>query len=265
MPTVRIQEIDIDYEVSGNGPPLLLLHGYVGDRRMWRPQLEQLPETFTVIAWDNPGTGASSDASESWRFADYAHCLDEFLTAIGVDDAHVCGLSWGGVLALELYRQHPSRIRSLVLAGTYVGWRGSLGPDAARERLEANLQQSEMEPSEFLPGMISGLVSPAASDELRAELFAFLSEFHPAGFRGMAHAVYEADQRDILPNITVPTLLIWGELDERSPLSVANQFKATIPGSRLAAISGAGHLCNLERPKEFNRAISDFCLSQERP
>lgn len=262
MPTVRINGLDIAYHVAGDGPPLLLLHGYVGDRRMWRPQLETLPESFTVIAWDNPGTGASSDAPESWRFPDYADCLDAFLGAIGVDDAHTCGLSWGGVLALELYRRHPERIRSLILAGTYVGWRGSLGAQAARARLEANLRQSEMQPSEFLPEMISGLVTPTAPEDLRSELFGFLSEFHPAGFRGMARAVFDADQRDVLPTIRVPTLLVWGELDQRSPLSVARQFHEAIPDARLEVLPGAGHLCNFDQPEDFNAAVRDFCLAQ---
>ena len=261
MSTTRINGLDIAYQVSGNGPPLLLLHGYVGDRRMWRPQLEQLPETFTVVAWDNPGTGASGDAPESWLFPDYADCLDAFLAATGIDDAHVCGLSWGGVLALELYRRHPSRVRSLILAGTYVGWRGSLGLEAARERLQSNLKQSEMQPSEFLPGMISGLVSSAASDDLRSELLGFLSEFHPTGFRGMAQAVFDADQRDLLPTIRVPTLLVWGEVDQRSPLSVAQQFHEAVPDSRLVVIPGAGHLCNLENPGQFNTAVREFCLA----
>jgi pimeloyl-ACP methyl ester carboxylesterase len=71
----------------------------------------------------------------------------------------------------------------------------------------------------------------------------------------MAHA----DQRDLLPRIAVPTLLVWGELDARSPLSVAHQFEQAIPGTELVVIPGAGHFSNLERPEEFNAAVREFC------
>ena len=73
------------------------------------------------------------------------------------------------------------------------------------------------------------------------------------------HLMAEADQRDLLPRIAVPTLLIWGERDVRSPLAVARQFEAAIPGSTLVVIPGAGHVSNLERPDEFNAAVREFC------
>jgi pimeloyl-ACP methyl ester carboxylesterase len=69
----------------------------------------------------------------------------------------------------------------------------------------------------------------------------------------------EADQRDLLPHIAVPTLLIWGELDARSSLSVAGQFERTIPDTTLVVIPGTGHVCQLERPERFNHAVRDFC------
>jgi pimeloyl-ACP methyl ester carboxylesterase len=69
----------------------------------------------------------------------------------------------------------------------------------------------------------------------------------------------EADERDLLPRIAVPTLLIWGELDARSPLSVARQFERAIPDTKLVVIPGSGHLSNLERPESFNEAVREFC------
>ena len=75
----------------------------------------------------------------------------------------------------------------------------------------------------------------------------------------------EADQRDLLPRIAVPTLLIWGELDVRSPLSVARQFEQAIPDATLVVIPGAGHVPNLERPEQFNAAVREFCRAHSSP
>jgi pimeloyl-ACP methyl ester carboxylesterase len=96
--------------------------------------------------------------------------------------------------------------------------------------------------------------------EVREELSGIMADFHPAGFRLMAAASAHADTRDLLRNIRVPTLLIWGESDKRSPVSVAYHMRDAIPGARLAVIAGAGHVCNLEKPTQFNTIVRDFCL-----
>jgi pimeloyl-ACP methyl ester carboxylesterase len=87
-----------------------------------------------------------------------------------------------------------------------------------------------------------------------------MSEFHPAGFRLMAKASADTDTRDLLPNIKVPTLLIWGDADTRSPITVAYQFHEAIPGSKLAIIPGAGHVSNMEQPELFNAEVRSFCF-----
>jgi len=99
------------------GPPVVLLYGYVGDRRTWRRQIDDLSDEFTVVAWDAPGYGASSDPREDFRLSDAADCLAAFIDALGVGRPHVLGLSFGGGLALELYRRHPTVPLTLVLAG----------------------------------------------------------------------------------------------------------------------------------------------------
>jgi len=90
---------------------------------------------------------------------------------------------------------------------------------------------------------------------------AVVSNFHPLGFRLMAKALADADTTDLLPNIKVPTLLLWGEDDRRSPLSVAEQFRDAIPSSELVVIPRAAHISNMERPEEFNAHVRRFCLA----
>src|SRR5829696_4219114 len=108
MDQVEVDGLRIAYQRAGAGPPLILLHGYVGDGpTTWRRQLDGLCDQFTVLAWDAPGAGGSADPSEGFGLAGYADCLAGFLQRLGLEQPHVAGLSFGGILALELYRRHP--------------------------------------------------------------------------------------------------------------------------------------------------------------
>lgn len=107
MDVVEVGGLEIAFERQGAGPPLVLLHGFVGHSREWRRQIDDLSEEFTVVAWDAPGAGRSSDPPETFRLPDYADCLAAFIDAVGLRRPHIVGLSFGGALALELYRRHP--------------------------------------------------------------------------------------------------------------------------------------------------------------
>jgi pimeloyl-ACP methyl ester carboxylesterase len=167
-------------------------------------------------------------------------------------------VSWGGLLAQELYARHPERVSSLVLADTYAGWTGSLGSSMAGERLAACVRDSGLAPAEFVPRYLAGMFSPAVTPSVRAELAAIMADTHPPGFRLMAAALAHADTREFLPTIAVPTLLIWGDEDVRSPIRIAHEFHAAIPGSTLTVIAGAGHMSNMERPEVFSMAVREF-------
>jgi len=261
MLRTNINSLDIAYQRVGNGPPLVLLHGILGDSRDWRPQIEELSRDFAVIAWDAPGCGGSSDPVEPFGSADYVNSLAQFIQTLDAYPAHIAGLSWGGALALALYRQHPELFRSMVLADTYPGWKGSFPDEVVRERLEMCLRESEMAPEDFVPGWLPGLVTDAAPDSLRREIVEIMSSFHPAGYRLMVQAFAHLDLRDVLPTISVPTLLIWGAEDKRSPVNVGETMRDSIPGARLVVIPQAGHTSNAEQPERFNTAVREFCLS----
>ena len=261
MREVRIGEQLVAYTQAGAGDPLVLLHGGMDDSRSWRWQQEGLADELTVIAWDAPGCGASADPPQGWRMADYADCLARWLRAIGVDRPHVLGLSWGSSLALELYRRHPEVPRSLILPSAYAGWAGSLPPDEVAHRLESVLAAADLPRDELLQGW-PGLLTTAASSALAEELASIWADnggiAHPAGYRAIAHSMAEADLRDVLPSIRIPTLLVHGELDERAPHAVAADLHASIPASTLVVIPGVGHLCNAEAPDEFNSQVRQF-------
>jgi pimeloyl-ACP methyl ester carboxylesterase len=160
-----------------------------------------------------------------------------------------------------LYRRHPSRLRSLILADTYAGWTGSLTAPAAEQRLEGALNDSTLAPADFVGRYLPGMFSETAADDIRQELGTIMADFHPTGFRLMATALARADTRELLANVNIPTLLIWGDADKRSPLQVGQAMCDAIPNARLEVIRAAGHLSNLERPNEFNETVRNFCLS----
>ncbi len=107
MEVLRTNGLDIAYERVGEGPPLLFEHGAAEDGRVWQRQLAALADEFTVVAWDEPGAGRSSDVPADFGLGDYAGCLAAVIEALVLGPAHVCGFSWGGTVVQELYRHIP--------------------------------------------------------------------------------------------------------------------------------------------------------------
>lgn len=133
------------------------------------------------------------------------------------------------------------------------------------QRLDACLREAELPPDRFVPGWIPGLLANAAPAELADEVIAIMSDFHPVGYRVMmAHAFAEADLQHVLPSIDVPTLLLYGDADKRSPLQVAQKLHAQIPGSRLVVLPRVGHLSNVEAADQFNAEVRNFLRSNHR-
>jgi pimeloyl-ACP methyl ester carboxylesterase len=255
--TIRIAGLDVAYDRAGNGPPLVLVHGAAGDAREWWPQLAGLSDDFTVIAWDEPGAGRSSDVPADFGLTGYAAALAVLVETLGAP-AHVCGLSWGGTVTLALYQRRPELVATLVLADTYAGWKGSLPADEVRARV-AGAERMLAEPAATFHPVLPGLLAAGAPGHLSELVDAVAADVRRESLRVALAAMAEADLRDVLPGIAVPTLLVWGELDARSPLSVAREFARAIPHAELVVIPGAGHMSNLERPEEFNAAIRAFC------
>jgi pimeloyl-ACP methyl ester carboxylesterase len=263
-PVIEANGLEIAYRRAGDGPALVFVHGAASDGRLWQPQLEGLGDDFTVIAWDEPGAGESSDIPADFDLAGYADCLAALIEQLELGAAHVAGLSWGGTVALELYRRRPELVATLVMIDSYAGWKGSLPEEEVRARVEGARQMlaaPTFDPT--LPGLFAG-DPPAEFLPLLEQVGAAV---RPHSLKVQLSLMAEADLNDVLPTVAVPTLLLWGELDARSPLPVAHQLPRAIPGARLVVIPGCGHVSNLERPDQVNAAVREFCLdpAQGRP
>ena len=177
-----------------------------------------------------------------------------------LDKPDVAGLSFGGALALELHRRHPAIPRTLILVSAYAGWGGSLPADVADQRLRQALALADLSPDEFIGALLPTMFSDGTPPEAIAEFGSSMRAFHPVGFRAMARASAE-DLSEVLPDIDVPTLLVYGDHDVRAPLAVAEDLHAAISGSTLVVLADTGHLCNIEAPEAFNDAVRSFLRS----
>jgi pimeloyl-ACP methyl ester carboxylesterase len=254
----RVGDLDIAYTQAGAGPGVALLHGYVGDgASTWQPQLDRLAEDFAVVAWDAPGAGGSSDPPEGWGVAGYSDALAGFLDVLGWDAAHLVGLSFGGIVALDFAVRHPGLTRRLVLVSAYAGWAGSLGAEAARDRLVQARRLSELSPDQLVDALLPTMFRPDTPPAVVRRFGDGIRSFHPAGFRAMAYAS-SGDLRQALSAVRAPTLVVCGAEDVRAPRRVAEGLHAGIDGSSLVVLPDAGHVCNLESPSAFDAAVAGF-------
>ena len=247
MPRLDRDGLHIWYEDHGKGPAVLLTHGYSATSRMWAPQVRGLAERFRLITWDLRGHGRSDSPDDPAAYGE-KRCVDDMsaiLDACGVERAAIGGLSLGGYLSLAFHLELPVRVRALLLFDTGPGYRNEEG----RRRWNA-LAESYARAFEE-----RGLAALGSGAEVRA------GEHRSA--RGLALAargmLAQRDARviDSLPEIRVPTLVLWGARDEAF-FKPSEYMAAKIPAARRVILPGAGHAANLDQPQAFNVAVAEF-------
>ena len=245
----------IGYEEAGGGgkTPIVFLHGVGSDKSVWRPQLEHFGRERRTIAFDYPGYGESDPARDGMGRDDYASAVISAMHELGVEHAHICGLSLGGVVAIAMHHAAPGACASLTLADTF-----AVHPEGQA------IYERSLAGSQNLPAMaearVDVLLAQPADPEVRSEVVATMSRIPPAAYRIGAEAVWLADQRDRAGAIRVPTLIIVGDQDFITPVDLSNELLDLIPDARMQVIGGVGHLGNIEKPEEFNRIVEEFVL-----
>jgi 3-oxoadipate enol-lactonase len=244
-------QIGYDEAGAGSGVPIVFLHGVGSDRSVWHPQLEHFGATRRAIAVDYPGYGDSDPAPEGTTRDDYASAIISAMDGLGVHRAHVCGLSLGGVVAIAIHHAAPERCASLILADTFAVHPGG------RAIYERSLAGSSDLPA-TAEARVDVLIAQPADPEVRREVVETMSRIDPAAYRIGAEAVWLADQRDRARAIRAPALVIVGDQDFITPADLSNELVDLILDARMQVIGGAGHLTNLERPREFNSMVDRF-------
>jgi pimeloyl-ACP methyl ester carboxylesterase len=240
--------VNIHYEVAGDGPALILTHGYSSTSAMWAGQIEPLAKHFTVITWDMRGHGASDYPEDLAAYSEAATVADmaALLDALGAEDAVVGGLSLGGYMSLAFHATHPQRTRALLIIDTGPGYKN----DQAREGWNANaIKRAERFEADGLP-------DPAKlGPEVRLARHRDATGLARAA-RGML-TQRNARVIESLPSIAVPAVVIVGA-DDTPFLAASDYMAAKIPGTKKVVIANAGHSANIDQPEAFNAALLGF-------
>ena len=252
----EINGAELTYEMIGQGPPILMLHGFGLDRRMWKPQLDALSNKYTVVVCDMPGFGLSQDpvSVNSLTSAD----MLSLVSHLGFFRTHVCGLSYGGAVALEMALQAPETIASLTLVSAVLGGHHrsqSCIDDLLRSQAQAKhgdlrgAQQTWIENPLFQ--QISQQPSSKAAIVEMVETYRGWHWLHGAKCLNMK-AINHLDQ------IKVPTLAMVGQLDLIDFHQMAECLADGIDQVELMRFDSNGHMINMEAPETFNNALLGF-------
>jgi len=236
--------------------PLVLIHGHPFDHTMWAPQIAAFSPGRRVIAPDLRGYGASPMVPGVTPLATFAEDVVALLDELGVAEFVLAGLSMGGQIVMECYRQFPERIRGLVLADTFPAAETPEGKKARGDMADRLLREGMRG---YADEVLHKMVAPYAAPEVAAHVHRMMTSTPPEGaaaaLRGRAE---RPDYRELLTRVTVPALVVVGADDEYTPVSDAEAMHAALPDSTLQVIDAAAHMPNLERPEEFNGVLADF-------
>jgi len=247
--TARVREM-------GDGPPVVLVHGYPLDGAMWSGVARALSPRFRVLKPDLPGRGETAAPSEG-RLSDYADFVQALLEVL-LAPAGLAGFSMGGYVALELARRRPERLGALALVDTRASGDDE-GGRAKRDEAIATVRASGVGP--IAEAMRPRLLSPRSlsNRDLVERVDRIMQRQKPETVEGDLTAMRDRpDTRDRLREIAIPTLVIVGEEDALTPPADSEAMAAKIPGARLVRIAGAGHLTPMERPGAVAVALGDF-------
>lgn len=248
MPKLNRDGVQIYYEVHGEGPVILLSHGYSSTSGMWAGQIEPLSKRHKLVIWDMRGHGQSDYPADQAAYTEEATVADmaALLDLVGAKTAIVGGLSLGGYMSLAFNRTHPDRVSALLIFDTGPGYRN----DEAREGWN---RTSIARAERFERDGLSALGN--ASAEVRIVRHRSADGLAKAA-RGML-TQRDASVMNSLPTIGVPALVVVGAKD--TPFLAASDYMAAkIPGAKKVVIPDAGHAANIDQPAAFNRAVVEF-------
>ena len=262
MPTIKAGEVNLEYYVEGDGPPLLMVMGFAGQANHWgEPIMSRLRGSFTCIRFSNRGTGASDKPDSPLTIRMMADDAVALMDALEIKRAHIFGISMGGMISQEIVLNYPERVNGLVLGCTAPGWAHGQMPDpevTAGFAPEAGLARAEMVRKAW-PIICSPAFIESGADVLEEMLVASLEQ--PLPIETMVKqgvAVQGFDSFERLGQIEAPTLVIHGDIDRLIPPANGDILAAGIAGAEKLTLSGAAHMFFWEQPEKTADAIIEF-------
>lgn len=268
MPTVITPQAELHYERAGSGEPLLLIQGMSGTHVAWgEPFLEPLREHFDVTAFDNRGIGLSAPVDGPFTIAEMAEDTAALMGELGLEDAHVVGISMGGMIAQELALAHPGRLRTLTLGCTYCGGPGSqLMPEENARKLMEGMASGDREKA-IRAGYEVNLSPGFRAEESRFADFHAMATSVPAAretIQLQIQAIFGHDTSGRLGGVPTPTLVIHGTQDGVLPYPNGELVASLVPGARLETLEGVGHMFWWEQPEVSAELIREHALAADR-
>jgi len=266
MPTVNVGDIDMYYEVHGEGEPLLLIAGLSEDLTSWIFQIPEFSKKYRVIVFDNRGVGRTDVPDIPYSTEMMADDSAGLLNALGIEKAHILGHSMGSWIAQELALKYPQLIRSLILvsAGTQETHMGKHLIDTwarmAREGVNREIYVRELLLWVFTDKFFEN------TEMVQMAVDTLMTSPYPQPAHGLIRQVgacLEHNTKDRIGNITAPTLVLTGKEDILAPVRMSEELAAGIAGAELAVLEGAGHGLYYEVADKFNRAVLEFLSKVE--
>ncbi|MEX1255341.1 MAG: alpha/beta fold hydrolase [Dehalococcoidia bacterium] len=273
MPKAKVNGIDLAYEVYGEGPPLVLAHGYIASKEMWDYQIGPFSEKHRVVVYDMRGHGESEAPPED----DAGYAMDTLVEDqralmghLGIEQAYLGGLSMGGSIAMRFALKYPQRVRALLLFDTAAG-HTQAGQEMRRQWQTNHDLISTFIRSTGVADTLRNLYAQrvqtpgAGTAEAPAEVHAFMERMQhlsPDGFLGAGRALWEQDDvLDRMPEIAAPTLVLVGEMDFL--LDASKRMHEKLSGARFCLIKSSGHGTAMWQPEKFTSAVLDFLTDVE--
>jgi 3-oxoadipate enol-lactonase len=256
MPFAEVNGQRIRYEDSGgDGPPVVLAHGFLMDREMFAPQVEALAPEYRVITWDERGFGETEFDGEAFTYWDSAADCLGLLDHLGIERAVLGGMSQGGFLSMRAALQAPQRVRALILIDTQSGVEDPERLPAYRQMQQTWLQAG---PVEELAQAIAGLI--IGDPQLNEVWIEKWRKLPRESMKAPGDCLFDRDDiTDRLGEIACPALVIHGTADISIEIELAERLCRDLPGcERIVRIEGAPHASNLTHPAEANEAILAF-------
>ncbi len=259
---VQVDNGKLFYEVTGEGPPLVLIHAGFLDSRMWEEQFKLFSENFKVIRYDVRGFGKSDPPRDTFTNSNDLYTL---LKHLKIPKTSIIGVSNGGAIALDFTVEHPEMIDRLILVGTGVrGYENTLVEEKIWDKFDEMMKPQELAVKEN-----------RLADAVEIDVNVLAAAQNPTNRKRILEIAMDNAQTHVEPpgkwlvkqgtptfrrlgEINVPTLLIVGDRDVEGMVLLSKRLEGLIPGSRLVIVEGADHVVNLSKPEQFNRLVLEF-------
>lgn len=264
MSRIKAGDIQLDYEMRGSGPPLIMINGFRRSRVVWlEPFLKPMADRFQLILFDNRGTGHSDKPEDGYSMDVFADDCAALLEALGIERAHVFGTSMGGMIAQRLAVSHPGRVHGLAIGCSRCGSSEGVSPEKRIWELLRMMPDGETDARKVAYLQEEAYVTDdfrAANRELLDQLFDIVDKNPPPphGVKGHLKAVEDWEGCADLSSITAPTLVITGAEDRLIPAENSRLMAKKIRGAKLELLPDAAHFFWIEKPEETAEALTKF-------